>query len=211
MPHDHHEGKAHALLPPEPALRLKALETILSRKGLIDPAAIEVIIDMYENKVGPRIGADIVARAWVEPSFRAALLEDAEPVLQEMGLAGRQGEHVRVVENTTEVHNMVVCTLCSCYPWPLLGIPPAWYKSDAYRRRAVREPREVLREFNLDLPENTAIRVWDSTAEIRYLVLPMQPPESIGLEREELAEWVTRDAMIGTGLPRPPAADGADS
>jgi len=211
MPHDHDDDRSHALLPPEPALRLKALETILTRKGLIDPAAIDVIIDIYENKIGPRTGADIVARAWTEPSFRTALLDDAETVLKEMGLAGRQGEHVRVDENTASVHNMVVCTLCSCYPWPLLGIPPAWYKSDAYRRRAVREPRAVLKEFNLDLPQSTAIRVWDSTAEIRYLVLPMQPEESRGLNREELAGWVTRDAMIGTGLPRRPAmTDGGD-
>ncbi|XDZ65800.1 nitrile hydratase subunit alpha [Alphaproteobacteria bacterium LSUCC0684] len=210
MPHDHDPDESHALLPPEPVLRLKALETILTRKGLIDPAAIDAIIDTYENRIGPRIGAGIIARAWVEPSFRAALLDDAETVLQKMGLAGRQGEHVRVVENTEAVHNMVVCTLCSCYPWPLLGIPPSWYKSDAYRRRAVREPRAVLKEFSLDLPENTAIRVWDSTAEIRYLVLPMQPQESLGLDRDELAAWVTRDAMIGTGLPCPPArSDGA--
>jgi len=212
MPHDHNPDESHALLPSEPALRLKALETILTRKGLIDPAAIDVIIDTYENRIGPRIGAEIVARAWTEPSFRAALLDDAETVLQKMGLAGRQGEHVRIVENTEELHNMVVCTLCSCYPWPLLGIPPSWYKSDAYRRRAVSEPRAVLREFNLDLPAKTAIRVWDSTAEIRYLVLPMQPEESRGLNREELAKWVTRDAMIGTGLPRPPTrSDGVEA
>ena len=206
MPHDHHDhDHPHALLPPDPALRVKALETLLTRKGLIDPAALDEIIDTYQNRIGPQNGARVVARAWRDPAFRAALLEDATAVVADLGFFGRQGEHVVVVENTPEVHNMVVCTLCSCYPWPLLGIPPAWYKSDAYRARAVREPRRVLAEFGVTLPERTAVRVWDSTAEIRYLVLPMRPPGSDGLDEDALAALVTRDSMIGTGLPAVPA------
>ena len=206
MPHDHHgHDHPHALLPPDPALRVKALETLLTRKGLIDPAALDEIIDTYQNRIGPQNGARVVARAWRDPAFRAALLEDATAVVADLGFFGRQGEHVVVVENTPEVHNMVVCTLCSCYPWPLLGIPPAWYKSDAYRARAVREPRRVLAEFGVTLPERTAVRVWDSTAEIRYLVLPMRPPGSDGLDEDALAALVTRDSMIGTGLPAVPA------
>ena len=206
MPHDHHgHDHPHALLPPDPALRVKALETLLTRKGLIDPAALDEIIDTYQNRIGPQNGARVVARAWRDPAFRAVLLEDATAVVADLGFFGRQGEHVVVVENTPEVHNMVVCTLCSCYPWPLLGIPPAWYKSDAYRARAVREPRRVLAEFGVTLPERTAVRVWDSTAEIRYLVLPMRPPGSDGLDEDALAALVTRDSMIGTGLPAVPA------
>ncbi len=205
MPHDHHDhDHPHALLPPDPALRVKALETLLTRKGLIDPAALDEIIDTYQNRIGPQNGARVVARAWRDPAFRAALLEDATAVVADLGFFGRQGEHVVVVENTPEVHNMVVCTLCSCYPWPLLGIPPAWYKSDAYRARAVREPRRVLAEFGVKLPERTAVRVWDSTAEIRYLVLPMRPEGSDGLDEDALAALVTRDSMIGTGLPAVP-------
>ena len=205
MPHDHHDhDHPHALLPPDPALRVKALETLLTRKGLIDPAALDEIIDTYQNRIGPQNGAQVVARAWRDPAFRAALLEDATAVVADLGFFGRQGEHVVVVENTPEVHNMVVCTLCSCYPWPLLGIPPAWYKSDAYRARAVREPRRVLAEFGVTLPERTAVRVWDSTAEIRYLVLPMRPAGSDGLDEDALAALVTRDSMIGTGLPAVP-------
>ncbi|WP_370304322.1 nitrile hydratase subunit alpha [Pseudooceanicola sp.] len=204
MPHDDPDHP-HALLPPEPALRVKALETLLTRKGLVDPAALDAIIDTYEHRIGPKNGADVVARAWSDPDFRAALLNDATAVVRELGYYGRQGEHIVAVENTPETHNMVVCTLCSCYPWPLLGIPPGWYKSDAYRARAVREPRKVLAEFGVVLPERTAVRVWDSTAEIRYLVLPMRPAGTDGLDRAALAALVSRDSMIGTGLPQAPA------
>lgn len=201
MPHDHHDhDHPHALLPPDPALRVKALETILTQKGLIDPAALDEIIDTYENKVGPRNGARVVARAWTDPDFHARLMEDATGAVTEMGLYGRQGEHIVAVENTDAVHNVVVCTLCSCYPWPLLGIPPGWYKSDAYRARVVREPRKVLAEFGLELPQGRAVRVWDSTAEIRYLVIPERPEGTEGLSQDELADLVTRDSMIGTGL-----------
>lgn len=201
MPHDHSDPDApHALLPPDPALRVKALESILTEKGLIDPAALDEIIDTYENRIGPRNGAAVVARAWSDAGFRAALLEDATAAVRDMGFYGRQGEHMVAVENTEDVHNMVVCTLCSCYPWPLLGVPPAWYKSDAYRARAVREPRAVLAEFGLHLRDETAVRVWDSTAEIRYLVIPMRPEGSDGMTPEALAALVTRDSMIGTGL-----------
>ena len=206
MSHDHHdEAHAHALLPSEPALRVKALETILTRKGLIDPAAVDAIIDIYEHQIGPRIGAGLVARAWVDPVFKAQLVNNTDGILSDLGFGGRQGEHIVVVENTPDCHNLVVCTLCSCYPWPVLGVPPAWYKSDAYRSRAVREPRAVLAEFGLMIPPEQTIRVWDSTAEIRYLVLPMQPAESIGLDEVALAGWVHRNCMIGTGLPSPPA------
>ena len=205
MPHDRDENHAHHLLPAEPALRVKALETILVEKGLLDQQAVDAIIDEYEHKIGPHIGAEIVAKAWSDPVFKAALLKDSEAVLHEADLAGRQGEHVVVVENTTDIHNLVVCTLCSCYPWPLLGVPPAWYKSDAYRSRAVIEPRKILSEFGIDIPKSQSVRVWDSTAEIRYLVLPMQPEESIGLPVSELTRWVTRNSMIGAGLPMKPA------
>ena len=205
MPHDHSDHShdpdhPHTLLPPEPALRVRALETLLERKGLVDPAALDAIIDTYENRIGPRGGAQVVARAWTEPEFRAALLEDATAAVADMGLYGRQGEHIVAVENTGAVHNMVVCTLCSCYPWPLLGIPPGWYKSDAYRARAVREPRKVLADFGVTLPRETAVRVWDSTAEVRYLVVPRRPEGAEGLDREALAALVTRDSMIGCGL-----------
>ena len=206
MPHDHHDhDHPHSLLPPEPALRVRALETILTQKGLIDPAALDEIIDTYQNRIGPQNGARVVARAWSDPAFRARLLIDADAVLQEMDLYGRQGEHMVVVENTDQTHNIVVCTLCSCYPWPVLGIPPGWYKSDAYRARVVREPRKVLADFGLELPDETAVRVWDSTAEVRYLVLPQRPAETKGLDADALAAWVTRDSMIGTGLPQAPA------
>ncbi len=206
MPHDHHDhDHAHAVLPSEPALRVKAIETVLTRKGLIDPAALDEIIDTYQNKVGPQNGALVVAKAWHDDTFRAALLADPMGVIAELGFYGRQGEHVDVVENTPDTHNMVVCTLCSCYPWPLLGIPPSWYKSDAYRARSVREPRAVLAEFGVTLPETTKVRVWDSTAEMRYLVLPMRPKGTEGMTVQDLAKLVTRDSMIGTGFPKDPA------
>ena len=198
MPHDHEHP--HSLLPPEPALRVKALETILTQKGLVDPAALDEIIDIYETKIGPRNGAHVVAKAWMDPDFKAALLADATAVVSELGYYGRQGEHMVAVENTDDVHNMVVCTLCSCYPWPLLGIPPTWYKSDAYRARSVREPRKVLADFGVELPVDTAVRVWDSTAEVRYLVIPQRPAGTDGMDEAALMALITRDSMIGTGL-----------
>ncbi|MFT6674452.1 MAG: nitrile hydratase [Sulfitobacter sp.] len=200
MPHDHADNDPHALLPSDPALRVKALETLLTRKGVIDPAALDEIIDTYENRIGPRNGARVVARAWSNPAFRKALLEDATAVVSDLGFYGRQGEHMVAVENTDAVHNIVVCTLCSCYPWPLLGIPPTWYKSDAYRARVVREPRKVLADFGVTLPDDTAVRVWDSTAEVRYLVIPQRPAGSDGLDEAALMDLVSRDSMIGTGL-----------
>ena len=212
MPHDHHDhdhdhdgDHPHSHLPPDPALRVKALETILTARGLVDPAALDAIIDTYENRIGPQNGARVVARAWADDAFRAALLADATAVVADMGFYGRQGEHVTAVANTPETHNMVVCTLCSCYPWPLLGIPPAWYKSDAYRARAVREPRKVLADFGVTLPAAKAVRVWDSTAEMRYLVIPERPAGTEGWSEDALAALVTRDSMIGTGLPKAPA------
>lgn len=208
MPHDDPDHP-HSLLPPDPALRIKALETILTRKGLIDPAALDEIIDTYENKIGPRNGAHVVARAWLDPAFKARLLEDATAVVSELGYYGRQGEHMVAVENTDNIHNMVVCTLCSCYPWPLLGIPPGWYKSDAYRARTVREPRAVLADFGVTLPEKTAVRVWDSTAEIRYLVIPKRPDGTADMDEADLMALVTRDSMIGTGLALDPKASEA--
>ena len=205
MPHDHADhDHPHTLLPSDPALRVKALETILTQKGLIDPAALDEIIETYETKIGPRNGAHVVAKAWTDPAFKAALLKDATAVVSEMGYYGRQGEHMIVVENTEEVHNIVVCTLCSCYPWPLLGIPPTWYKSDAYRARAVREPRKVLAEFGVTLPSDMSVRVWDSTAETRYLVLPQRPKGTDGMDEAALMDLITRDSMIGTGLASAP-------
>ncbi len=206
MPHDHHDhDDPHALLPPEPALRVKALETILTKKGLIDPAALDEIIDAYQNRIGPRNGAMVVARAWSDPAFHAALMKDATEVVADLGFFGRQGEHIIAVENTDDTHNMVVCTLCSCYPWPLLGIPPGWYKSDAYRARAVREPRKVLADFGVILPPESSVRVWDSTAEVRYLVIPQRPQGTDGMDVDALAALVTRDSMIGTGLAKAPS------
>ncbi|WP_299925845.1 nitrile hydratase subunit alpha [uncultured Pelagimonas sp.] len=201
MPHDHHDDcPPHSLLPPDPALRVKALETLLERKGLLDPSALDAIIETYAHKVGPQNGAQVVARAWVDDEFHAALMSDATAAVSEMGFYGRQGEHMVAVQNTEAVHNIVVCTLCSCYPWPLLGIPPGWYKSDAYRARVVREPRKVLAELGVVLPENKKVRVWDSTAEVRYLIIPQRPKGTEGLSEGELAKLVTRDSMIGTGL-----------
>ena len=206
MPHDlPDDAPPHSLLPSDPALRVKALETLLTRKGLIDPGALEEIIDTYAHKVGPRNGAAVVARAWTDAAFRTRLLQDATNAVAEMGFVGRQGEHIVAVENTVEEHNLVVCTLCSCYPWPLLGIPPGWYKSDAYRARAVREPRAVLSEFGVSLPAGTRVRVWDSTAEVRYLVIPMRPEGTDGMAADALADLVSREAMIGTGLAKVPS------
>jgi nitrile hydratase len=198
MPHD--QSHPHTDLPSDPVLRVKALETLLVDKGLVDPAALDEIIETYAHKVGPQNGAKVVAKMWTDPAFRTAMLSDPMPVLREMDLYGRQGEHMVFVENTPEVHNVVVCTLCSCYPWPLLGIPPGWYKSDAYRARVVREPRAVLAEFGVTLPQDRVVRVWDSTAETRYLVVPERPLGSEAMSEEELAKVVTRDAMIGTGM-----------
>lgn len=181
-------------------LRVRALETILSQKGLIDPAALDVLIDTYQSRIGPRNGARVVARAWVDPEFAAWLRRDATAAIASLGYTGRQGEHMVALENTPQEHHMVVCTLCSCYPWPVLGLPPTWYKSAPYRSRAVKDPRGVLADFGVTLPESTAIRVWDSTAEVRYLVIPMRPAGSEGLSEAELAALVTRDSMIGTGI-----------
>ncbi|HEV7368722.1 nitrile hydratase subunit alpha [Arenibaculum sp.] len=191
---------------PPIAARVKALEQVLVEKGLVDPATLDLLIDTYETKVGPRNGARVVARAWTDPDYRRRLLDDATSAIAELGYTGRQGEHMLVVENTPAVHNMVVCTLCSCYPWPVLGLPPVWYKSAPYRSRAVLDPRGVLREFGLELPEEVEVRVWDSTAELRYLVLPERPAGTDGLSEEELAALVTRDAMIGVARVGPPGA-----
>jgi nitrile hydratase subunit alpha len=181
-----------------PALRVKALESLLIEKGLVDPQALDELIDTYETRIGPRNGARIVARAWVDPAFRQRLLADASAAIAEFGFVGRQGEDMVVLENTPAVHNLVVCTLCSCYPWPVLGLPPVWYKSAPYRSRAVLDPRGVLKEFGVDLSEDVEVRVWDSTAELRYLVLPERPPGTESMSEEQLASLVTRDAMIGT-------------
>jgi nitrile hydratase len=185
-------------------LRVKALRTVLEQKGYIDPAALDVLIDTYETKIGPRNGARVVARAWVDADFRKWLLQDATAAVASLGYAGRQGEQLVALENTASLHNLVVCTLCSCYPWPVLGLPPTWYKSAAYRARAVKDPRGVLGDFGVTLPEETEIRIWDSTAEVRYLVIPRRPPGTGDLNEEQLAALVTRDSMIGTGLPRAP-------
>src|SRR5258707_7955136 len=193
--HDHHHD--HQVVPSDPALRTKALESLLVEKGLVDRAALDAIVDTYENKIGPRNGARVVARAWVDPAYKKRLLADGGPAIAERGYSGAQGEHMVVVENTPKLHNLVVCTLCSCYPWPVLGLPPVWYKSAPYRSRAVIDPRGVLREFGLELPQDAEVRVWDSTAELRYLVLPERPAGSEGLNEEALACLVTRDAMVG--------------
>ena len=199
MPHDV-EKHSHSLLPSDPELKVKALETALIKRGLIDPAALDEIIDTYQNKIGPKNGATIVARALLDKNFKKALIGNPMQILEKHGFLGRQGEHIKVVENTPELHNIVVCTLCSCYPWPLLGIPPTWYKSDEYRSRVVREPRKCLSEFGVTLPKNTKVRVWDSTAEIRYLVLPILPDKYKDFDEEQLSEIISRDAMIGTAL-----------
>ncbi|HSR71985.1 MAG TPA: nitrile hydratase subunit alpha [Kiloniellales bacterium] len=202
--HGHDHGHEHSTVPSDPALRVKALESLLVEKGLVDPAALDRLIDLYETQVGPRNGARVVARAWSDPAYLARLRADAAAAIAEFGFLGRQGEHMQIVENTPEVHNLVVCTLCSCYPWPVLGLPPVWYKSAPYRARAVRDPRGVLAEFGVDLPEQVEIQVWDSTAEMRYLVVPMRPAGTEGWSEDDLAELVTRDSMIGVGLPLDP-------
>jgi len=183
-------------------LRVRALRTVLEQKGYIDAAALDVLIDTYETKIGPRNGACVVARAWVDAVFRRWLLQDGTAAIASLGYGGRQGEQIVVLENTESVHNLVVCTLCSCYPWPVLGLPPTWYKSAAYRARAVKDPRGVLADFGVTLPDSTEIRVWDSTAEVRYLVIPRRPAHSETMAEEQLAALVTRDSMIGTGLAR---------
>ena len=197
-PHDH----AHSHLPSDPELRVKAVETLLLNKGLIDSKTLDELIDTYENRIGPKNGAKVVAKAWVDPEYKKRLLNDATSAIRELSYQGRQGENMVVVENTPETHNVIVCTLCSCYPWPVLGIPPTWYKSDEYRSRTVREPRKVLLEFGLSLDRKVQIKVWDSTAEIRYLVLPMRPKGTENMDESELSELVTRNSMIGTGLPK---------
>jgi nitrile hydratase len=188
----------------ETELRVRALESLLVEKGLVDPAALDALIETYETKVGPRNGAKVVAKAWADDAYRKWLFEDATAAIAELGFSGRQGEDMVALENTPAVHNMVVCTLCSCYPWPVLGLPPVWYKAAPYRARAVIDPRGVLAEFGVELPEDTEIRVWDSTAELRYLVVPMRPAGTEDMTEDELAQLVTRDSMIGTGLATAP-------
>ena len=199
--HVHDDDHDHSHLD-EMEVRVRALETLLTEKGYIDPAALDVYVETYETKVGPRNGARVIAKAWSDPAYREWLLRDATAAIASLGFSGRQGEHMVAVENTPDTHNIVVCTLCSCYPWTVLGLPPVWYKSPAYRSRAVIDPRGVLAEFAVDLPDATRVRVWDSTAEVRYLVVPMRPEGTENWPEERLAELVTRDSMIGTGLPR---------
>jgi nitrile hydratase len=203
MSHEQHDHEHSEL--GEMDLRVRALETVLAQKGYIDPAALDVLIDTYQTKIGPRNGARVVARAWADPAFREGLLRDATAAIASLGYSGRQGEHMVVLENTPQRHHMVVCTLCSCYPWPVLGLPPTWYKSAPYRSRAVKDPRGVLADFGVTLSEATEIHVVDSTAEVRYLVLPMRPAGTESFSEAQLAELVTRDSMIGTGLPLEPA------
>ena len=200
--HNHSHDHAHSHLPSDPELRVKAVETLLLNKGLIDSQTLDELIDTYENRIGPKNGAKVVAKAWVDLEYKKRLLNDATSAIRELSYQGRQGENMVVVENTPETHNVIVCTLCSCYPWPVLGIPPTWYKSDEYRSRTVREPRKVLLEFGLSLDPKVQIKVWDSTAEIRYLVLPMRPKGTENMDESKLAELVTRNSMIGTGLPK---------
>jgi len=199
--HDHQDNRWSEL-----QLRVKALESLLVDKKLVDPAALDVLIDTYENKVGPRNGARVVAKAWSDPAYRARLMTNATKAIAELGYSGRQGEDMVAVENTPRLRHMVVCTLCSCYPWPVLGLPPVWYKSAPYRARAVREPRAVLADFGVKVADDVEIRVWDSTAEVRYLVIPERPPGTEGMNEEQLADLVTRDSMIGTGDPLKPGA-----
>ncbi|MBS0422655.1 MAG: nitrile hydratase subunit alpha [Proteobacteria bacterium] len=203
MPHDHdHSGEPGAL--GEMELHVRALRTVLEQKGYIDPAALDVLIDTYETKVGPRNGARVVAKAWTDDAYRKWLFKDATAAISSLGYHGRQGEMIVALENTESIHNLVVCTLCSCYPWPVLGLPPTWYKSAPFRSRAVKDPRGVLADFGVQLPASVSIRVWDSTAEVRYLVIPKRPKGSERLTEEQLADLVTRDSMIGTGLAKIP-------
>jgi nitrile hydratase len=202
--HGHEHEHEHSELDAT-ELRVRALQSILTQKGYIDPAALDEIVDTYQSRIGPRNGARVVAKAWSDPAFREWLERDASAAIASLGYTGRQGEHMVALFSTPQVHHLVVCTLCSCYPWPVLGLPPAWYKSAAYRARAVRDPRGVLADFGVSLPPGQEIRVWDSTAEVRYLVIPQRPAGSEVLAEEQLADLVTRDAMIGTGLPRAPA------
>jgi nitrile hydratase subunit alpha len=202
--HHHDEGEHQQAPPSDLTLRVAALESLLVEKGLVDPAALDALVETYEHRIGPRNGAKVVARAWVDPAYRARLLTDATAAIAELGFGGLQGEHMVAVENTPQVHNLVVCTLCSCYPLPILGLPPVWYKSAPYRSRAVLDPRGVLEEFGLTLAPETEIRVWDSTAEIRYLVIPERPSGTEHLSEQQLAELVTRDAMIGVARAIPP-------
>jgi nitrile hydratase len=197
--HDHHGGMSHL---DEMDLRVRALETVLTQKGYIDPAALDVLVDTYQTKIGPRNGARVVAKAWADPAFAAWLADDATAAIASLGFTGRQGEHMVAVFNTPETHHMVVCTLCSCYPWPVLGLPPTWYKSAPYRSRAVKDPHGVLADFGVALPAGKQVRVWDSTAEVRYLVIPERPAGTEGFSEDQLADLVTRDSMIGTGLAR---------
>lgn len=199
--HDHD----HTDPPSDLELRVKALESLLVEKGLVDPAALDVLIDTYEHKVGPRNGAKVVAKAWTEPDYKAWLLEDATEAIASLGFTGRQGEHMMTLENTPSLHNVVVCTLCSCYPWPVLGLPPVWYKAAPYRSRVVADPRGVLREFGTELPEDMEVRVWDSTAEMRYLVLPLRPEGTEDWDADRLEALVTRNSMIGVEIVSPPA------
>jgi nitrile hydratase len=200
------DGHDHSHLS-ETELRVRALESLLTEKGLIDPDALDAIVDRYENKVGPRNGAKVVARAWTDPDFKKFLLEDGTAAIGSLGYLGSQGADMVVLENTDKLHNVTVCTLCSCYPWPVLGLPPAWYKSFPYRARLVKEPREVLKEFGLELGDNVEVRVWDSTAELRYLILPERPTGTVNMSEEELADIVTRNSMIGTEKITSPAGD----
>lgn len=200
-PHDHSGGPGGGSDLSDVALRVKALESLLIEKGLVDPASLDYLVDLYETKIGPRNGARVVAKAWADPAYRKWLLEDATAAIASLGFVGRQGEDMMVLENTAKVHNLVVCTLCSCYPWPVLGLPPVWYKAAPYRARAVIDPRGVLREFGVDLPDDVSVKVWDSTAELRYLVLPMRPSGTEAMDEDALADLVTRDSMIGVGLP----------
>jgi nitrile hydratase len=206
MAHDHAHDHDHGSELTDTQLRVRALESVLTEKGYIDPAALDVLIDTYETRIGPRNGARVVAKAWTDPDYRRRLLEDGSAAVESLGFVGRQGKHLIAVENTPETHNLVVCTLCSCYPWPVLGLPPVWYKSAPFRSRAVIDPRGVLRDFGVELPTETAIRVWDSTAELRYLVVPMRPAGTEHFDEAQLAELVTRDSMIGTGLAKAPQA-----
>lgn len=198
----HHHGEMSELS--ETDIRVRALESLLVEKGYVESATVDTLVELYETKIGPRNGARVVARAWVDEHYRQRLLNDGTKAIAELGMGGRGGEHMIIVENTPEIHNLIVCTLCSCYPWPVLGLPPVWYKSAPYRSRAVSDPRGVLRDFGCELPADTEIRIWDSTAEIRYIVLPMRPEGTEGWSEEKLADLVTRDSMIGTGLPKQP-------